>query len=91
MTSLLVINYAAYLLTGAAVGAIYFFILYQNARLHLAGAPAGTLLALYAVRLAVALGVFWMIAHQGAAALLLALAGFIAGRLAIQQFVVARQ
>lgn len=65
---------------GAATGAAYFALLLWTVRLHVAGAAAVLVVPLYAVRLVVAVAVFWGVAQQGAFALLFALLGFIAAR-----------
>jgi hypothetical protein len=46
--------------------------------------------ALFAARAAIAIALFWTVAQFGAVALLLALAGLLLGRIAVQSSVVAR-
>ncbi|GAB4365883.1 MAG: hypothetical protein Kow00114_23420 [Kiloniellaceae bacterium] len=72
---------------GLALGAAYFLLLYRTVTLHAAQAGAGSLVPLYLLRFALAGAAFWFIAQQGALPLLLALAGFLAARFAVQRFV----
>lgn len=90
MSTLSAFQYAWPLLSGLAAGLVYFLLLAQTTRLHLEGAPFVRLLPLFALRLAIAIALFWLIAQQGALALLLALAGFLLARFAVQFTVVAR-
>lgn len=78
------------LLSGLAAGLVYFLLLARTARLHLEGAPLRRLLPIFALRLAIALALFWAIAQHGALSLLLALCGFLLARLAVQVTVAAR-
>lgn len=78
-----------YVTVGAAVGAVYFLLLLKTARLHAAQASASRVVPLYIARLAAAVGVFWIVAQQGALPLLLTLAGFVIARFAIQRRTVA--
>lgn len=82
--------YALALLSGLAGGVAYFLLLARTTRLHLAGAPLTRLLVLFAARTMTALALFWTAAQFGAMALLLALAGFLLARIAVQRRVVAR-
>jgi F1F0 ATPase subunit 2 len=77
------IDVALFLAAGAALGALYFILVYRTARLHAAAAPLTPIVALYLVRLGLAAAAFWLIAQQGAIPLLLALAGFIAARMVV--------
>ena len=77
-----------YLAAGAALGAVYFLLLLRTARLHASRAVAVRIVPLYIMRFAAAGAVFWVVARQGAPALLLALLGFLIARLIIQRFVV---
>jgi F1F0 ATPase subunit 2 len=90
MTSLSAWGYAWPLATGLAAGIVYFALLARTTRLHLEGAPWLRLVPLFALRAALALALFWAVAHEGALALILALAGFLVGRLAVQYAMVAR-
>lgn len=74
---------ALYPLAGIALGALYFILVHRTARLHAAAGPAGRIAALYAIRLILAVAVFWAIAQQGAMPLLLTLAGFIVARMIV--------
>jgi len=75
-----------FLAAGALLGAIYFGLLGWTVRLHAAQAPAARVIPLYLVRLAVAVGAFWLIAQHGALPLLLALLGFVISRMATQHW-----
>ena len=77
---------AAYLAAGAALGATYFFLLFQTVRLHASRAAAIRIVPLYVLRFAVAVLAFWVIAQQGAAPLVLALLGFLIARVAAQRW-----
>jgi F1F0 ATPase subunit 2 len=90
MSALSAFQYAWPVVSGLAAGLVYFGLLARTTRLHLEGAPFLRLVPLLALRLAVAVGLFWAVAHSGALALLLALAGFLLARLAVQRTVVAR-
>lgn len=90
MSALAAFQYVWPLLSGFGGGLVFFGLLARTTRLHLAGAPLARLLPLLALRLAVALALFWAVAHSGALPLLLALAGFVLARLAIQRSVVVR-
>lgn len=70
---------------GAILGAIYFTLLRRTARLHAEGGAVSTIVGLYALRIVLAVGVFWGVAHLGALPLLLALAGFLAARFAVRR------
>ena len=72
---------------GLAVGVAYFLLLYRTVTLHAAQAGAGSIAPLYLLRFALAGAAFWFIAQQGALPLLLALAGFLGARFAVQRFV----
>lgn len=81
------LEYAFYAAVGAAVGALYFLILYRTVRMHAAGAAVARVLPLYLLRAAGAVAVFWLIAREGAIPLLLALAGFLVARYTAQYLV----
>jgi len=76
---------ALYPMAGAALGTFYFILVHRTARLHAAAGPATRIAALYALRLALAVVVFWAIAQQGALPLLLTLAGFILARMIVMR------
>ena len=76
--------YALAVFSGLSLGVCYFLLLARAARLHVSGVSVARIIPLYALRVAVALGVFWMAAQYGALALLLTLAGFLLGRVAVQ-------
>lgn len=78
---------ATYLATGVALGAIYFLLLFRTVRLHASQAAATRIVLLYVLRFALAASVFWVIAQQGAAPLLLGLLGFLIARVAGQRWV----
>lgn len=75
-----------YLAAGAALGALYFFLLYRTVRLHAAQAAALRVVPLYLLRVGAAVAVFWAVAHQGALPLLLTLLGFLLARLLAQRW-----
>ncbi len=87
MSSISPVEIALYLLAGAALGGIYFFLLLRTVRLYTAEAKAALVVPLYLLRLAAAGAAFWFIAQQGALPLLLALAGFLLARIAVQRWV----
>lgn len=76
-----------FLPAGAALGAAYFALL----RLSLPGSEgagiAAVFLPLLLARVALAVGVFWIIAQQGALPLLIALLGFLLARIAAKRIV----
>ena len=76
---------------GAVLGAVYFTLLRRTARLHAEAGPASTIAGLYGLRIALAVVVFWAVAHLGALPLLLALAGFLAVRVAVRRRVEAQE
>jgi F1F0 ATPase subunit 2 len=78
---------ALYLLAGAALGGAYFFLLLRMVQACTAGAKMNLVVPLYLLRLAAAGAAFWFIAQQGAVPLLLALAGFVLARIAVQRWV----
>lgn len=69
-----------FLFAGAALGALYFFLLHRSVMLHASRAPAIRVVPLHMVRLAAAVAAFWIIAQAGPVPLLLALLGFILAR-----------
>jgi F1F0 ATPase subunit 2 len=75
-----------YLTAGAALGAVYFFLLLRTVRLHASQAAAIYIIPLYFMRFAAAVPAFWITAQQGALPLLLALLGFLTARLVIQRW-----
>lgn len=77
------IDVALYLSAGAAVGSIYFLLLLRSVRLLASQADAARIVPLFVIRLGAAVSAFWVVAQQGAAALLLTLAGFLIARGAI--------
>jgi F1F0 ATPase subunit 2 len=74
-----------WLALGAALGALYFVLLYRMVQRFAAGAPATRTLPLLALRGALAIGLFWIMAQQGAVALLAGLVGFVAARYVLQR------
>ena len=80
------IDVALYLTAGAALGAVYFVLLLRTVRLHASQGAAIRVMPLYIMRFAAAVSAFWIIAQQGALALLLALLGFLIARLVIQRW-----
>jgi F1F0 ATPase subunit 2 len=72
--------YGLSLAAGAGLGAVYFAILAQTVRLHVAGASASRIVPLYVLRIGAAVAAFWVIAQYGAMPLLLSLAGFVLAR-----------
>ncbi|MDA0653351.1 MAG: ATP synthase subunit I [Proteobacteria bacterium] len=85
MTALSSLQFFAYFLAGVALGTFYFYAVFQTIRLHVAEAALSKILPLYLLRGGVALCVFWLIAQQGAAPLLLALLGFLGARFMVQR------
>lgn len=75
-----------YLTAGLALGAVYFVLLIRTVRLCTAEPSASRIIPLSVIRLAVAVTAFWVIAQQGAVALLLALLGFLIARTAAQRW-----
>jgi F1F0 ATPase subunit 2 len=75
-----------YLLAGATLGLVYFAMLQWTVRLFTDGAGGSFVLPLYAVRIAAAVLVFWLVAQQGALPLLLVLLGFLIARIAVQRW-----
>ena len=73
-----------YFMAGGALGMFYFVLLLQTVRMHAAQEMAIQIIPLYIIRLVVAIPVFWLIAQQGAAALLFALLGFLVARFVVQ-------
>ena len=78
------LSYASFAAAGAAVGTLYFLILYRTVRLYAAGTSVVRVLPLYLLRGAGAVAAFWIIAREGAIPLLLAFAGFLVARQAAQ-------
>jgi F1F0 ATPase subunit 2 len=78
------------LIAGAALGAAYFYVLFQSvqsvaiARQGVMRAPVLGLAGLTLARIAAAAGVFWVLARLGAAPLLCGLAGFLLARGALR-------
>lgn len=96
MTALSPAEIALYLLAGGALGVAYFLLLLRTARLFAAQGKAGqgkaaTVVPLYLLRIGGAVAVFWLIAQQGALALLLALAGFLVARFGVQHWAGTRE
>lgn len=75
--------YALAAFAGLFLGALYFLLLAHTARLHVSGASVARIIPLYALRLSLVLGVFWMAAQHGPLILLLTLGGFLLGRAAV--------
>lgn len=65
---------------GAAVGVLHFWLLWLTVRMHARCVGPSRVVPLHLLRFAVTVGVFWLVAHQGALPLLLALAGFLIAR-----------
>lgn len=78
MTMSDLVSPAVFAALGVALGLAYFWLLRANLRLFFRG--RGQAVAVLVLRLAAAGTVFWLIAGWGAAALIPALAGFLAGR-----------
>lgn len=78
------IDLAMFLGAGAALGTLYFMLVYRTVRLHAIRATATHIVPLYLMRVALAVAVFWVIAQQGAMPLLLALLGFVIARMIVQ-------
>lgn len=78
-------HFVLYLSGGAALGMVYFSLLYRTARLLAAQAPMARIIPLYLLRGAAALAVFWFLAQQGALPLLAGLLGFVMARFLVQR------
>lgn len=78
------IHFVLYLSGGAALGMVYFSLLYRTVGLLAAQAPMARVVPLYLLRVATALAVFWFLAQRGAVPLLLGLLGFLIVRLLVQ-------
>ena len=87
MTWTNVVESSPYAMAGAALGVVYFLLIFLSVRMHAAGAPYFQVVPLYALRLAGALAAFWYFAQQGAAEVLMALAGFVLARAATQRII----
>ena len=68
---------------GAALGALYFTLLYRSVRLQTAQAAAIHIVPLHLMRAVAAIAVFRFVAQQGALPVVLALAGFVIVRLVV--------
>ena len=77
---------ALYLTVGAALGGVYFLLLFRAVRLHASQVAAIRIIPLYIMRIAAAAVTFWIIAQQGALPLLFALLGFLIARFVIQHW-----
>jgi len=80
-----VFDAALYAVVGAVLGGMHFLLLGRTVRMHVSGAGATRVIALYGLRIAGAVAGFWIIAQQGALPLLSALIGFLAARFAVQR------
>jgi len=69
-----------FIAAGAAVGALYFLLLYGTVRIYTSGAGTALAAPLFVARTLAAVLFFWLVAHEGAVALLLALVGFLVAR-----------
>ena len=69
-----------YILTGAMLGGIYFFLLFRAVRHHLGQVATIRIVPLHFIRFGLAVATFWVIAQQGAIPLLLVCLGFLAAR-----------
>ena len=86
MTSTDPLNAVIFLTLGMALGSGYFLLLLYSVRRHAAQEKTLRLLPLHLLRLGAAGLFFWLIAQQGALALLLALLGFLIARVAVQRW-----
>lgn len=80
MTGGMLVNVTAGLLAGLLLGAGYFTLLRHTVRQLETAASAGRILVLAALRITLAVGVFWGLVQLGAWALLAGLAGFLIAR-----------
>lgn len=87
MNAFSLINSATYLVAGAALGAVYFALLYRTVFVTGAQVSALRTVLLFVARLGAAVIVFWVIAQQGATPLLSAALGFFLSRLLAQRLV----
>jgi F1F0 ATPase subunit 2 len=76
----LLLTVLTYAVVGLAAGLAYFAVLRVNVRLYVDGSSSWCPLILHGVRIAVAVGLFWILAIQGAAPMLAGLAGFVTAR-----------
>ena len=75
-----IVDVALYVLTGAMLGGVYFFLLFRALRLHLGQVAMIQILPLHLIRFGLVLTIFWVIVQEGAIPLLLACIGFLAAR-----------
>jgi hypothetical protein len=85
MSSIPSLDLVVYPAAGAALGMVYFYVLYRTVRLHVAHASLSKIASLHVFRGGAALTMFWIIAQQGAWPLLLALLGFVMTRFVVQR------
>jgi len=79
------LDLVVYPAVGAALGMVYFYLLYRTTRLQVAQASLSKIASLHVCRGGAALTMFWIIAQQGAGPLLLALFGFLVMRFLVQR------
>lgn len=77
------LHIAGFAALGLALGVFYFLTMRRTVRLHTEHAPAGRIVAHYAVRIVAAVAVFLFAARAGSLPLLVTFAGFIAARMAV--------
>lgn len=87
MTTLPPLEIIAWLAAGTVFGLVYFQALRYTVGMIVRQVSAPLIVGIWLARIGIAVAVFWLIATQGAAPLLLALAGFIAARFAVQRLV----
>lgn len=80
MSLLSLAQFAGWFLAGAALGAVYLWLIGRTVAMIAPPAAKSVAAAFVVLRLALAAGVFWGAATQGAAPLLLTLLGFLAAR-----------
>jgi hypothetical protein len=87
MTAIDTVQSLLYLTAGGVLGLVYFLLLHATLRLHTRRSDASILVILYVGRVGGAILAFWAVAQAGALPLLLALAGFLAARLAVSRMI----
>ncbi len=85
MTLALALKLLGYAIAGTAVGLVFFLSLLRSTEVLAAGGSAGAVIGLYAFRIVLVVAASWFAVQQGALALLVGLAGFLAARLLIKR------
>ena len=80
MTGATILLFPLFFLAGAGLGILYFALVHRTARLLAASRGGLRVAALYALRMVLAVTLFWQAAEAGALPLVAALVGFVAAR-----------